>query len=67
MAKPSTKSLILSLLAVLINFLTYFTFRLFFFKEVPILEGISFTIYESVWHFIIIGGVSYLMFKGTRK
>lgn len=62
--KPFTKSLILGTLAVIINFLTYFFYpRIFGFPEVSLSQSLGFVFFESAFHFLIIGGVSYLMFK----
>jgi len=61
--KPSIKSLILSILVVLINFGAYLSFRLFGFQEFNIGETLLFTAYISVIDFIVIYLVSYALFK----
>lgn len=68
MVKASTKSLILGIIAVVINFLTYFTYpRIFGFEEVTLPQSIGFVIFESTFHFILIGGISYLFFKLSKN
>lgn len=61
--KASSKSLIIGLLIVIVNFLTYVSFRFFVTQEAPFLEGLIFTAYESVVHFIIVVPVSFVLFK----
>ena len=57
------KSLILGGLVVLINLVTYLSFRFFVSQELNFLEGLTFTAYESVVHFLIITPVSYFFFR----
>lgn len=61
--KALTKSLIIGILIVIINFATYVSFRFFITKDAPFLEGLIFTAYESIVHFLIVVPVSFLLFK----
>jgi len=61
--KPITKSLIIGILIVIVNFVTYVSFRFFVTQNAPFLEGLIFTAYESVVHFLIVVPVSFLLFK----
>ncbi len=61
--KPSQKSLILSFAVVIINFIAYFTFRLFGFQELNIFETLAFTVYISIIDFTVIYFVSLMLFK----
>jgi len=64
--KASTKSLIIGLLIVIVNFVTYVSFRFFVTKDAPFLEGLIFTAYESIVHFIVVVPISYLLFKVAK-
>ena len=68
MVKASTKSFILTLLIIIINFSTYLSFRFVGFSELNLVEGLVFTAYESLVHALIIAPTSYIFFKtnGTR-
>lgn len=61
--KPLTKSLILSTLVVIINFVAYLTFRLFGFQEFNIFETLLFTGYISILDFTLIFITSFIFFK----
>ena len=63
MISATKKSLILSTLVVFINFIAYFTFKLFWFKETLLLESLGFTIYVSILDFIAVFLVSLAFFK----
>jgi len=60
-------SLIIGLLIVLVNFATYVSFRFFLTKDAPFLEGLIFTAYESIVHFLIVVPVSFVLFKLVGK
>ena len=60
------KSLILGGLIVFINFATYLSFRFFIAQELNFLEGLTFTAYESVVHFVIITPISYIFFRSKK-
>ncbi len=65
--KPSTKALIVASLTVVINFFTYFFYpRIFGFAEVTIPQSLGFVIFESFFHFVIIGSVSFILFKNFK-
>jgi len=61
--KPSTKSLILTALIIVINFATYLSFRFVGFSELNFIEGLVFTTYESLIHILVITPISFLFFK----
>lgn len=61
--KPSVKSLILSILVVVINFAAYLSFRLFGFQEFNIFETLIFTGYISILDFTLVFIVSFIFFK----
>jgi len=61
--KASTKSLILASLVVIINFIAYFSFRLFFFQEVSFAQTFGYTIWVSVLDFAIVYLVTLFLFK----
>ena len=63
MVKASTKSLILASIVIIINFVTYISFRFVGFSELNLIEGLIFTLYESVVHVAVIVPVSFLFFK----
>ena len=65
--KDFQKSLILSTLVVVVNFIAYLTYRLFFFKEISLFESLGFTVWVSVLDFTIVFGVSFLLFKAFKK
>jgi hypothetical protein len=61
--KPITKSLILTISAILINFIAYLSFRGIIFKEFNALQSLAFMGWASVLDFIVIFIVSFLIFK----
>jgi len=61
--KPITKSLIIGILIIIVNFATYVSFRFFITKNAPFIEGLIFTAYESIIHFLIVVPVSFVLFK----
>ncbi len=63
--KPSIKSLILAGLVVVINFLSYLTFRFIFFDGVGFFESIGYTLWVSVWDFLIVYTVSFIIFRSN--
>jgi len=65
--KPITKSLIIGILIIIINFATYVSFRYFVTQDAPFLEGLIFTTYESIIHFLIVVPVSFVLFKLVGK
>lgn len=65
--KKITKSLVLSIIVFIVNFIAYLTFRLFFFKTLSISESLGYTIWVSILDFIIIFIVSYYLFGGFKR
>ena len=65
--KSTTKSLILSSIVVVINFLAYFSFRLVGFGKVSLLETLAFTGYISVLDFVAVFIASLIFFKATEN
>ena len=61
--KPATKSLIIALLIIFINFGAYLSFRFFVSQEVNILEGLKFTAYDTILELVIITPISFIFFK----
>ena len=60
---PLKKSLIISSLTIFTNFTAYFSFRWLGFGEVTIPETLIFTLYISIYEFIVIFIASFILFK----
>ena len=63
MVSSATKSFILATAVVIINFLAYITFRFQFFGELNIGESLVFTVWISVIDFVLVFGISWLLFN----
>ena len=64
--KARHKSGIIALIIIIVNFAAYLSFRFFIAQEVSFVEGLLFTLYDTLLELIIVTPVSFLFFKTMK-
>lgn len=64
--KARHKSGIISLIIVIVNFAAYMSFRFFVAQEISILQGLLFTLYDTILELLFVAPISFFFFRRKK-